>query len=86
MHGGPSGGGFSHESPAWHRIILLYAPRALRYRGAGDVAMVEMSGYPSLVEIIATIAEIVFFFLFGVIACACVMKGFYWLLEKCDPD
>lgn len=48
--------------------------------------MVAMSGYPSLVEIIVTIAEVVFFFLLGIVACACAMAGIYWMLKKCDPD
>lgn len=50
----------------------------------GDLTI--MQGYPPLMEILTTIGEVAAFFMLGIVACACVMKGLNWLLEKCDPD
>ena len=45
-----------------------------------------MTGYPSLTEMVVTIGQIAFFFLLGIVGCACIMRGLYWLLKKCDPE
>lgn len=41
-----------------------------------------MTDYPSLMEMVVTIGKITFFFLLGIVVCACVLAGLSWMSRK----
>ena len=41
-----------------------------------------MTGYPTLLDIVMTIGQVTFYFLLGIVGCACAMKGLTWLMKR----